>query len=141
MTCFVSLSGTVNLISVSQLAACAGRTAFDAPSWGPNVEEFVKRFDARYTAGEGPKRLKNMYFTYLVEMRALIKVAPYLLQVHTRHRYLLLLLTAAQYCLLSLLPRGLSCDYKVDNLVVDDDRCENGCNAVPSQSMANQCFT
>ena len=60
---------------------CAGRTAFDAPSWGPKIEEFVKRFDARYTAGEGPKRLKNMYFTYLVEMRALVNAAPYLLQV------------------------------------------------------------
>ena len=60
---------------------CAGRTAFDAPSWGPKIEEFVKRFDARYTAGEGPKRLKNMYFTYLVEMRVLVKAAPYLLQV------------------------------------------------------------
>jgi len=59
----------------------AGRMAFDVPSWGPNVEEFVKRFDARYTYGEGPKRLKNMYFTYLVEMRALVKAAPYLLQV------------------------------------------------------------
>lgn len=58
-----------------------GRTAFDAPSWGPNLAEFVKRFDARYTSGEGPQRLKNMYFTYLVEMRALVKAAPYLLQV------------------------------------------------------------
>lgn len=59
----------------------AGKTAFDAPRWGPNLLEFVKRFDSRYTAGEGPKRLKNMYFTYLVEMRALVKAAPYLLQV------------------------------------------------------------
>ena len=58
-----------------------GRTAFDAPSWGPNIAEFVKRFDARYTNDEGPKRLRNMYFTYLVEMRALVKAAPYLLQV------------------------------------------------------------
>ena len=45
------------------------------------MQEFVKRFDPRYTYGEGPKRLKNMYFTYLVEMRALAKAAPYLLQV------------------------------------------------------------
>ena len=60
---------------------CTAKTAFDAPKWGPNTEEFVKRFDPRYTAGEGPNRLKNMYFTYLVEMRALVKAAPYLLQV------------------------------------------------------------
>ena len=70
---------------VSSNAGCAGKTAFDAPSWGPNVAEFVKRFDAKYMAGEGPKRLKNMYFTYLVEMRALVKAAPYLLQVCSVH--------------------------------------------------------
>jgi len=64
---------------------CAAKTAFDVPRWGPNVAEFVKRFDPRYTAGEGPKRLKNMYFTYLVEMRALVKAAPYLLQVQHLH--------------------------------------------------------
>jgi len=66
-----------------------GKTAFDRPTWGPNVEQFVKRFDARYTDGEGPKRLSNMYFTYLVEMRALVKAAPYLLQV--RHSSALLI--------------------------------------------------
>lgn len=51
---------------------------FGEPSWGPNVDEFRKRFDPDKTWGEGPKRLKNLYFTYLVELRALVKAAPYL---------------------------------------------------------------
>jgi len=34
------------------------------------------------TAGRGPQWLKNLYFTYLVELRALAKAAPYLEQVN-----------------------------------------------------------
>lgn len=56
------------------------QTAFESPQWGPNLKEFVKRFDPKSTWGEGPERLKNMYFAYLVEMRALVKAAPYLKQ-------------------------------------------------------------
>lgn len=29
------------------------------------------------TKGEGTRRLKNLYFLYLIELRALYKVAPY----------------------------------------------------------------
>ncbi|XP_027626638.1 ERO1-like protein beta isoform X3 [Tupaia chinensis] len=47
------------------------------PSWGPNVKEFRRRFDPVETKGEGPRRLKNLYFLYLIELRALSKVAPY----------------------------------------------------------------
>lgn len=46
--------------------------------WGLNVEEFQRRFDPELTGGEGPSRLKNLYFLYLLEMRALAKAAPYL---------------------------------------------------------------
>ena len=53
-------------------------TAWSEPTWGPNVDEFKKRFSPEFTEGEGPKRLKNLYFTYLVELRALAKAAPYL---------------------------------------------------------------
>ena len=56
-------------------------TAWGEPSWGPNVEEFKKRFDPEMTDGEGTKRLKNLYFTYLVELRALAKAAPFLAMV------------------------------------------------------------
>ncbi|XP_076463716.1 ero1-like protein [Babylonia areolata] len=55
-------------------------TAFANPEWGPNVKEFKKRFDPETSDGQGPQRLKNLYFTYLVELRALAKAAPYLLQ-------------------------------------------------------------
>ncbi|KPP62671.1 ERO1-like protein beta-like [Scleropages formosus] len=45
--------------------------------WGPNVREFRHRFDPAETKGEGTRRLKNLYFLYLIELRALYKVAPY----------------------------------------------------------------
>ncbi|XP_045443020.1 ERO1-like protein beta isoform X4 [Pipistrellus kuhlii] len=47
------------------------------PSWGPNLREFKRRFDPVETKGEGPRRLKNLYFLYLIELRALSKAAPY----------------------------------------------------------------
>lgn len=46
--------------------------------WGPNVQEFQTRFDPELTGGEGTHRLKNLYFVYLLELRALAKAAPYL---------------------------------------------------------------
>uniref|UniRef100_A0A8D3DQ49 Endoplasmic reticulum oxidoreductase 1 beta n=1 Tax=Scophthalmus maximus TaxID=52904 RepID=A0A8D3DQ49_SCOMX len=45
--------------------------------WGPNVQEFRQRFDTAETKGEGTRRLKNLYFLYLIELRALYKVSPY----------------------------------------------------------------
>lgn len=45
--------------------------------WGPNVTEFQQRFDEVITRGEGPRRLKNLYFLYLIELRALSKVRPF----------------------------------------------------------------
>ncbi|XP_047437451.1 ERO1-like protein alpha [Mugil cephalus] len=44
--------------------------------WGHNVSEFRQRFDSELTAGEGPKRLRNLYFLYLIELRALAKALP-----------------------------------------------------------------
>ncbi|KAL0969856.1 hypothetical protein UPYG_G00233280 [Umbra pygmaea] len=44
--------------------------------WGHNVSEFQQRFDAHLTKGEGPKRLRNLYFLYLIELRALSKILP-----------------------------------------------------------------
>ncbi|XP_071835253.1 ERO1-like protein beta isoform X2 [Apostichopus japonicus] len=46
--------------------------------WGHNVEEFQRRFHPKNTKGEGPIRLKNLFFTYLVVLRAIDKVAPIL---------------------------------------------------------------
>lgn len=45
--------------------------------WGPNVHEFRRRFDSAETKEEGARRLKNLYFLYLIELRALSKVTPY----------------------------------------------------------------
>ncbi|XP_077293985.1 endoplasmic reticulum oxidoreductin-1-like protein [Arctopsyche grandis] len=48
------------------------------PEWGPNLDEFQRRFDPSQTNGEGPNWLKNLYFVYLLEMRAIAKAGPYL---------------------------------------------------------------
>uniref|UniRef100_A0A671QKR5 ERO1-like protein alpha n=1 Tax=Sinocyclocheilus anshuiensis TaxID=1608454 RepID=A0A671QKR5_9TELE len=45
--------------------------------WGHNVSEFQLRFDKELTEGEGPNRLRNLYFLYLIELRALAKILPY----------------------------------------------------------------
>lgn len=48
--------------------------------WGPNVAEFHRRFDPNSTNGKGPQWLRNLYFLYLLELRALSKAAPYLIE-------------------------------------------------------------
>lgn len=48
--------------------------------WGPNLQEFERRFFPEFTGGEGPNWLKNLYFLYMLELRALAKAAPYLEQ-------------------------------------------------------------
>lgn len=55
-------------------------SCYGEEKWGPNLEEFQSRFDPVVGHKEGPQRLKNLYFTYLVELRALAKAAPYLEQ-------------------------------------------------------------
>lgn len=45
--------------------------------WGPDLQEFRRRFDTGQTKGEGTRRLKNLYFLFLIELRALYKVVPY----------------------------------------------------------------
>lgn len=47
-------------------------------SWGPNLELFHSRFDPSNTEGQGPYWLKNLYFVFLLELRALAKAADYL---------------------------------------------------------------
>ncbi|EFA08867.1 ero1-like protein [Tribolium castaneum] len=46
--------------------------------WGPNLKEFQRRFSPETTNGEGPHWLRNLYFVYLLELRALAKAAKYL---------------------------------------------------------------
>ena len=45
--------------------------------WGPNPDEFRLRFSPETTNGQGPQWLKNLYFIYLLELRAITKAAPY----------------------------------------------------------------
>ena len=44
----------------------------------PNIDLFLSRFDPDLTDGQGPFWLKNLYFVYLLELRALQKAAPFL---------------------------------------------------------------
>jgi hypothetical protein len=47
------------------------------PVFGPNLNEFVRRFDAATTNGQGPSWLKNLYFAYLLVLRAITKMEKY----------------------------------------------------------------
>ena len=38
---------------------------------------FGDRFGTKWSK-EGPERLKNIYFTFMLELRALVKAAPYI---------------------------------------------------------------
>lgn len=53
--------------------------AFGTGTWFRNVEMFTGRFGTQWS-WEGPERLMNIYFVYFLELRALVKVAPYLKQ-------------------------------------------------------------
>lgn len=55
----------------------AGKNIWEG-RWDINPAEFQRRFDPKTTGGLGPQWLKNLYFLYLVELRALSKIAPYL---------------------------------------------------------------
>lgn len=41
------------------------------------MKEFKRRFDFVEIKGEGLRRLKNLYFLYLIEFRVLLKVVLY----------------------------------------------------------------
>ncbi|XP_069505854.1 ERO1-like protein alpha [Ambystoma mexicanum] len=71
------ISGLHASINVHLCARYLLRDTWAAPTWGPNVAEFQQRFDPILTKGEGPRRLKNLYFLYLIELRAASKVLPY----------------------------------------------------------------
>lgn len=53
-----------------------GPVGFGDGIWFRNTELFKNRFGTKWTP-EGPQRLKNVYFVYLLELRALVKAAPY----------------------------------------------------------------
>ena len=77
------LHSSINIHLCANYLLSEGRPAmgFAEPKngvWGVNLQEFERRFSPETTDGEGPHWLRNLYFAYLVELRALAKVAPYL---------------------------------------------------------------
>ncbi|VDM56394.1 unnamed protein product [Angiostrongylus costaricensis] len=73
------ISGFHSAITVS-IAAYSYKPApggFGTGSWFRNTQMFADRFGTKWS-WEGPQRLKNVYFVFLLELRALLKVGPYL---------------------------------------------------------------
>ncbi|CAL4065515.1 unnamed protein product, partial [Meganyctiphanes norvegica] len=77
-TFYRAISGLHSSINIHLSARYLLSDSMGDGEWGPNLKEFQKRFDPELTGGEGPLRLKNLYFLYLAELRALAKAAPYL---------------------------------------------------------------
>lgn len=73
------LHSSINIhLSAKYLLPDKGFASSPEGEWGPNVAEFQRRFDPALTMNEGSNWLKNLYFVYLLEMRALAKAGPYL---------------------------------------------------------------
>lgn len=68
----------VHLCSYYLLSEGGGFISDPHGVWGRNVDEFMNRFSPETTKGDGPSWLKNLYFIYLLELRAIAKAAPYL---------------------------------------------------------------
>nr|XP_056707108.1 ERO1-like protein alpha [Euleptes europaea] len=71
------ISGLHASINIHLSARYLLQDTWSKKEWGHNVTEFQQRFDEDLTQGEGPRRLKNLYFIYLIELRALSKVLPF----------------------------------------------------------------
>ena len=73
------ISGLHASINIHLCSEYLHKGVFNQPDyWGPNPDEFKTRFDPATTNGQGPQWLKNLYFVYLVELRAITKAARYL---------------------------------------------------------------
>nr|XP_006822898.1 PREDICTED: ERO1-like protein alpha-like [Saccoglossus kowalevskii] len=72
------ISGLHASINIHLAAKYLIPDAWGGTKWGININEFQSRFDPKSTNGEGPQWLRNLYFTYLVELRAITKIAPLL---------------------------------------------------------------
>ncbi|VDM98328.1 unnamed protein product [Thelazia callipaeda] len=72
------ISGLHSAITISIAANSfkSNPVSFGDGIWYRNYDLFNDRFGTKWTS-EGPQRLKNVYFVYLLELRALVKAAPY----------------------------------------------------------------
>ncbi|XP_031436178.1 ERO1-like protein alpha [Clupea harengus] len=77
---FRLVSGLHSSINIHLSARYLLEDSWFGKKWGHNISEFQQRFDEKLTKGEGPKRLRNLYFLYLIELRALAKVLPFFQQ-------------------------------------------------------------
>ncbi|XP_017784756.1 PREDICTED: uncharacterized protein LOC108568285 isoform X1 [Nicrophorus vespilloides] len=68
----------IHLSAKYLLSEKKGLGLISTPIWGRNVEEFHRRFDPENTDGEGPNWIRNLYFLYLIELRAIVKASQYL---------------------------------------------------------------
>lgn len=74
------LHASINIHLCSEYLLPEKNLNFATPNgvWGPNLDEFKRRFSPDSTGAAGEQWLRNLYFTYIVELRALAKIAPYL---------------------------------------------------------------
>lgn len=52
-------------------------SSINTGTWFRNTDMFVGRFGTKWS-WEGPERLRNVYFVYMLELKALLKLAPYI---------------------------------------------------------------
>jgi len=87
-TFFRIISGLHSSISVhlcSQYLLQPDNPLMGKPAvWGRNTQEFFRRFDPKLTNGKGPEWLKNMFYLYLVELRAIGKAGDLLMKLDYR---------------------------------------------------------
>lgn len=74
------MHSSINIHLSANYLISDGKSFMTSPNgeWGRNKDEFRSRFSPETTNDEGPNWLKNLYFIYLLEMRALAKAANYL---------------------------------------------------------------
>src|SRR5699024_5012267 len=69
------LHASINIHLCAQYLLSEGSLVEPKGKWGPNLSEFHGRFSKETTSGEGPHWLRNLYFVYLLELRALNKAS------------------------------------------------------------------
>lgn len=81
-TAAIYILGVINItyvcsylcMSQNMFGVCHFLDGWGELHWGPNLDEFQRRFDPKLMKQEGTLRLKNLYLTYLLELRAISKV-------------------------------------------------------------------
>jgi hypothetical protein len=64
-------------IHLTALYVISDKDTSSQSKFGPNLSEFVRRFDATTTDNQGPVWLKHLYFAYLLVLRAVMKAEQF----------------------------------------------------------------